>query len=703
MTVDDEEVDRIVADFLYEVEHGHRPDPSVWLARHPSHAAELAEFFADLGRFGSFLGLDSPTDPDATVDHRTETAVQPTEHFGEYELLGEVGKGAMGVVYRARPVGTNLVVALKQVPVGALSGSDMVRRFHEEVEHASGLQHPNIVRIFHVGEQDGRPFFTMELIEGGSLDGRIAKYRDDPTAAAAIVAKIAHAVHFAHQRRLLHRDLKPGNVLIDKDGEPHISDFGLSTKLDAAGAVTGGPIAGSIPWMAPEAVRGEHITTAVDVWALGVILYELLTGFRPFGGTDRNQVRQAILTTDPLPPRAIRKRLDRDLESVCMKALAKDPDKRYESASALALDLERWLRNEPVRARHTRPPERLLKWSRRHPAAAGVAGFLVLLLLAGVVAAGRTMHEVDARIRSEVCHGNEFAARHVASTVLARLHEFGDAVEETADDEEFKKACAAGDWKAVEPFIQKLTAMPAGKNAPPFATAFVVDDQGIIRAELPQRNTVVGSDFRNRDYVRGAVAQAGNSGSDRIHFSRVFTSKNDGLDKLAVSVPFYPKGRPGPVYVLGATIPTDANLGLGGLNDERRKAVLLAPRDSGPDSRPTEFVILVHPGYEPREASAAVPADRLRSGPAGFLPDDDYADPVAARHPQFAGRWLAGFADVPGTELVVLVQQPYEEAVAPYRAFFRRFLEWVGGAGIVAALLVAGMLIVRTRRVAGRG
>ena len=644
------------------------------------------------------LGLDAATDADATVDYGTATDVQPTEHFGEYELLGEVGRGAMGVVYRARPVGTNLVVALKQLPAGGLSGPDAVRRFRDEVENASGLRHPHIVRIYHVGEQDGRPFYTMELIEGGSLDSRIGRYRDDPRAAAALVAKVARAVHYAHQRRLLHRDLKPGNILVDEAGEPHIADFGLSTKLDAAGAVAGGPLAGSIPWMPPEAVRGEAITTAADVWALGVLLYELLTGFRPFGGTDRSQIRQAIQTTDPLPPRAVRPTLSRDLDAVCRKALAKDPDKRYESASELALDLERWLRDEPVRARRASPPERLFKWARRHPAAAGAAGFVAVLIVAGVAAAFRMAHDQEARLRDAVCRENEYAAGLVASTVLGRMREFGDAVEETADDGGFQRACAAGDWAAVETYLRRLTAHPARQNAPPFATAFVVDDHGIIRAELPQRHQVVGVDFRDRDYVRGAVARAGKSGPDRVHFSRVFTSKNDGLDKLAVSVPFYPKGRPGPVYVLGATIPTDANLGLGRLNDDRRKAVLLAPRDFGTDGPPAEYVVLVHPGYAAREASAALPADRLRAGPNGLLPDDDYADPVADHHPEYAGRWLAGFAPVPDTELVVLVEQPYQEAVAPYRAFFRRFLEWVAGAAVGAALLVAGLWLLRRHR-----
>jgi eukaryotic-like serine/threonine-protein kinase len=691
----DEELDQIVADFLRETERGRQPDPAAWIARHPSHASELSAFFADVGRFGSFLGIDSRTDPDATVDQRAAIEVKPAGRFGEYELLGEVGRGAMGVVYRARPAGTNLVVALKQLPEGGLVGADSTRRFREEVENASGLRHPHIVRIYHVGEQDGRPFYTMELIEGGSLDGRVNRYRDDPRAAAALVAKVARAVHYAHQRRLLHRDLKPGNILIDDAGEPHIADFGLATKLDQSGAVAGGVLAGSVPWMAPETLRGEPVTTAVDVWAIGVILYELLTGVRPFDGIDRSHIRQAIETTDPLPPRAIKPKISRDLEAICLKVLNKDPDKRYESGSALALDLERWLRNEPVRARRSSPPERLLKWSRRHPAAAGAAAFLALLIVVGMVSAFHMAHDMEVRVRDEVCRGNEFAAHHVASTVLGRLHEFGESVESTADDDALHRACAAGDWPAVERLLQQLTERRAGPNAPPFATAFVVDNTGIIRAEWPQRRLVVGIDVRNRDYFRGAVAKAG--GSSRVHLSRVFTSKNDGLDKLSVSVPFYPKGKPGPAYVLGATIPTDSSLGLGGLHDDRRKVVLLAPRDTAVDGPPSEYVVLVHPGYTAREPSARFPVDRLRPGAAGFLADDDYADPVGINHTEYAGRWLAGFAPVPDTELVVLVQQPYEQSVAPYPAFFRRFLEWFAVAGTGAALIVVVIWLIRRR------
>jgi eukaryotic-like serine/threonine-protein kinase len=680
-----DQLDRVIAAYLHELETGRSPVPADWIERHPEHAAELAEFFNNLDRFGSFLGLDEHVDPDATVAHGVATeAPGDTNRFGEYELLGEVGRGAMGVVFKARQVGANLVVALKQLPVGRLAGADAVARFRHEVENASGLSHPHIVPIYHVGEQDGRPFYTMALIQGGSLDGRIDKYRADPRATAMLVAKVARAVHHAHQRRLLHRDLKPGNILIDDAGEPHVADFGLSMRLDATGAAAGGPMAGSVPWMAPETIRGAALTTAVDVWALGVILYELLTGNRPFGGTERSQVCQAIASTDPPSPRTVNPRLSRDLDAICMRALAKDPDNRYESASALALDLERWLADEPVRARRTGPVERLVKWSRRHPAAAGVASFLAVLVVAGVAAAFRMANDQEARLRNEVCRGNEFAARHVASTLLGRLREFGDSIEAVADDELLLRACEQSDWPEVERLLRTRLNQP-------FATAFVVDPDGVIVAEWPQRQKVVGINVSDRDYVHGAVARAHRTASERVYYSRVFTSKNDGLDKLAVSIGFRSKVG-GRVWVLGATIPTDANLGLGGLHDERRKAVLLAPRDAGPDTAPSEYVVLVHPGYAPREPSVAMP---MR---ADLAADDDYADPVATHHPEYAGRWLAGFAPVPDTELVVLVQQPYREAVAPYRAFFRRFLEWLAGAAVGAAIFVAILWWLRVRR-----
>ncbi len=632
---------------------------------------------------------------DETVDLSSEDPPPPeAARFGDYELLGEVGRGAMGVVHRARLKGTNLVVALKEVRPAGSDRDFAARRFRDEIEAASGLRHPHIVPIFHVGENAAGPYYTMALIEGGSLEKHLQRFRDNPRGAATLVAKIARAIHHAHQRRVLHRDLKPGNVLIDEAGEPHVADFGLATRLDAEGAATAKAASGSLPWMAPEAVRGDPaLSTAVDVWALGVILYELLTWLRPFEAADRSTVRRKILESEPRPPRAINPKIDRDLEAICLGCLAKDPEKRYESAAELASDLDRWLRHEPVRARKVGRIERLLKWARRNPALAGGTAFLVILLVASTIAAISVAHDQEKRVTDEVCRGNEFAARHVASTLIARLHQFGDAVESAADDPQLHQACNGNDGPAIEEFLRKrLLAKPPGPGAPPFATAFVLDPEGTIRAESPQRNIVVGGNFAERDYFRGAAARANRP--DRVHLSKVFTSKNDGLDKLAVSVPFRPSGGKGPVWVLGATVPTDATLGLGGLHDDRRKAVLIAPRESDGS---TEYVILIHPGFASREPSVPFPAEVLRRSGDILLPDDNYTDPVAARHPEYAGRWLAGFAPVPDSDLIVLVQQPYEAAIAPQRAFLRRFADWVAAVAGLAALFIVGAWLLRRR------
>lgn len=693
MTAD---LDQIAADYLLAVERGESPDPAECIARHPQHAAELAAFFADLGVFGTFLGLTGPLD--ATTDYTPAGSTPLAERFGEYELVGEIGRGAMGVVHRARVAGTHLVVALKQVQAGGLDGADAVRRFREEVETVSALRHPNIVPIYHVGEQAGRPFFTMALVEGGSLDQHAARLQADRRAAVGLVAKVARAIHHAHQRRVLHRDLKPSNVLLDEAGEPHVADFGLATRLSASGAAAGGAPAGSLPWMAPEAVRGDPtLTTAIDTWALGVILYELLTGRRPFPGRTRGDIRRAILDGEPVPPRAHQPGLDRDLDAVCRRCLATDPDRRYESAMALALDLERWLRDEPVRARPSKRPERVARWVRRNPVLAGGLLALIAVVVGGAVAGFSVARDMEGVLRQEVCRGNEFAARHVASTLMGRLQDVGAPVLAAADQPALHRACAEADWDAASDRIRHL--MRADRTA--FATVFVLDPGGTIRAEWPGGNRVVGQNFRDRDYFRGAVARADRTGRERVHLSRVFRSRNDGLDKLAVSVPFRPGGPGGPVWVLGATLPTDADFGVGGLHDERRKAVLLAPRDVGPTAGAPEYVILVHPGYTAREPTVPVPPELLQPAPlTGFAPRDDYADPMAAAHPVYAGRWLIGFAPVPDTELVVLVQQPYAEVVNPHRTFFRRSVEWA--AATVALVGLIG-LTLRLRRSTRRG
>jgi WD40 repeat protein len=306
--------------------------------------------------------------------------------FGDYELIDELGRGGMGVVFRARQVSLDRTVALKMILKGELATAGDVARFRGEAEDAARLEHPNIVPIYEVGEFDGQPYYTMKLIDGGSLVGRPRTHlRDD----VALLATATRAVHYAHQRGLLHRDLKPGNILIDRDATPYITDFGLAKRTDGRTNVTRtGAVLGTPGYMAPEQARADKApTTAVDVWALGAILYERLTGRPPFAAETPLATLQQVLESEPARPRSVNTALDRDLETVCLKCLEKDPARRYGSAAALADELDRWLRGESIQARPVGPLERGWRWTRRHPGRAALVLLPVLMLFAWGVGA----------------------------------------------------------------------------------------------------------------------------------------------------------------------------------------------------------------------------------------------------------------------------------------------------------------------------
>ena len=714
-TADTDNLDAVIAGYLEAAERGTPPDPAEWLARHPAYAAQLAAFLVDLNRFGVFLNILPPLPTsDETADFRNVdqgASAATGERFGDYQLLGEIGRGAMGVVYRARPAGTNLVVALKRLRSEGSNGADATCRFREEVEAVSGLRHPNIVPVYHVGEDGDGPFYTMALVEGGSLDTHMRRLQGDARTAVTLMAKVARAVHHAHQRRILHRDLKPSNILLDEDGEPHVADFGLATRLSEFGAANAGPPAGSLPWMAPEAVRGDSVlTTAVDIWALGVILYELLTGVRPFRAEGRSKLAAKILANaPPLPPREVNPAVNHDLDAVCRRCLAVDLDRRYESASAVALELERWMRDEPVRARPPGRAERFTRWCRRNPALTAAILFLISLLIAGTAGSLELAQRRDEATRRAVCQDNEYTAELAAGAFLRRIDEHKTFVRDAADDRVLRAACAADDMETAQAILRRRFERPPARGIVPIASLYLLDQTSTLRAVWgvsPERASVVGERFGYRDYDRGARTKVGLPGLDCVHISQVFRARSDGLDKLAVSVAFRPADG-NPIWVLAATIATDPTLGLGVRDDARHKVVLLAPRETPAPLEPGEDpqrVILVHPSYEPREESVPFPADQLRCIPSsdgrlGFASNNDYRDPVRERHPECEGRWLAGFAPVEGTEMVVVVQQRDDEALAPERAFFRRFLAWaaglVGGAGLA---VFVGLRMARFRR-----
>jgi serine/threonine-protein kinase len=321
------------------------------------------------------------------ADPAAPATIEPPRSFGDYELLELIAAGGMGLVYKARRLSLNRVVAMKMIRLELLADTADLRRFRLEAEAAAQLDHPHLVPIHEVGPVGERPFFSMKLIDGGNLEGRLGRPADDPRVDAGLVALVAEAVHHAHQRGILHRDLKPANVLLDALGRPYAGDFGLACSLEGDSSLTqSGTILGTPGDMAPEQATGARggATTAADVYGLGAILYGLLTGRPPFkAATSVETLRQAI--DGPPAPRALNPEVDHDLEAVCLKCLRKDPHERYGSAEALAADLERWLVGDPVSVRPPSLTVLLRVWARQNFGSAGwaVAGGAACGLVVG--------------------------------------------------------------------------------------------------------------------------------------------------------------------------------------------------------------------------------------------------------------------------------------------------------------------------------
>ncbi len=306
-----------------------------------------------------------------------------------YEVLGEVDRGGMGVVYRAKQIGFNRIVALKMILSGSQAGPEERDRFHAEAEAVVRLQHPNIVQVHEVGEYEGKPFFSMEFCRGGGLDKKLGGTPLPPAEAAALAETLARALQHAHERGVVHRDLKPANVLLAEDGTLKVTDFGLAKRMDTAGRTQTGDVLGTPSYMAPEQAGGKsrEIGPACDVYALGAILYGCLTGRPPFRGPTALDTLAQVLTDDPVPPRRLQPRTPRDLETICLKCLEKLPIRRYATAAALADDLGRWRRGEAVRAQPPSVGYLLRKQFRRHRAALTVAAGMIALLVAVVTTA----------------------------------------------------------------------------------------------------------------------------------------------------------------------------------------------------------------------------------------------------------------------------------------------------------------------------
>ncbi|MFZ0917824.1 MAG: serine/threonine-protein kinase, partial [Candidatus Udaeobacter sp.] len=308
--------------------------------------------------------------------------------LGDYELLEEVGRGGQGVVFRARQKSLNRTVALKVISLGQWASEAHLKRFRREAEAAASLDHPCIVPIYEVGERDGSCYFSMKFVEGGQLDDVVRRKPMSIRQAAELIAKMARTVHYAHEHGIVHRDIKPGNILLDVKGEPHLTDFGLARLAETESAMTRTmEVLGTPSYMAPEQAAGNNpagagFTTATDVYGLGAVLYQLLTDHPPFAGGTTFETIKLVLDTEPRQPRLLNRKIDRELSTICLKCLEKDPKRRYSSALALAEDLEHWLKHEPIHAKRSGFFTRARKWVRRNPTSALLTASLIALAAA---------------------------------------------------------------------------------------------------------------------------------------------------------------------------------------------------------------------------------------------------------------------------------------------------------------------------------
>jgi WD40 repeat protein/tRNA A-37 threonylcarbamoyl transferase component Bud32 len=383
----------IHSEYLLRKEFQAAPPPEEYLQRFPRYALRLRQQI----EMDRVLEADSVLDPDATIAPESSIAgrlastasLSTVADFPEvvgHEILKELGRGGMGVVYQARHVKLKRMVALKMVLAREHISTQELVRFHVEAEAVARLQHPNIIQIYETGEQEGRPFFSLEFADGGSLAQKLNGKPKDIRQAARLGKILARAMHYAHQRGIVHRDLKPANVLLTTQGVVKITDFGLAKMLDTKSRHTKvGSILGTPSYMAPEQAAGltSKIGPATDIYSVGTILYEVLTGRPPFLADTPMDTLLRVAIDEPVPPSQLRPGLPADLEAICLKCLRKEPDKRYLTAQELADDLGRFLEGKLVRARHAGRWERLVKWARRRPAVAALSLLVLVAVLAG--------------------------------------------------------------------------------------------------------------------------------------------------------------------------------------------------------------------------------------------------------------------------------------------------------------------------------
>ncbi len=633
-----------------------------------------------------------------------EPPLKPGTLFGDYELGEVLGRGGMGVVYRAQHVGIHRSVALKLIRSGDLASEGEVLKFRAEA--AANLDHPNIVPVFHFGECEGQPFFTMRWVEGGNLAEALERSRFTQRQALTLLAAVARAVHHAHQAGVLHRDLKPTNILLDKGGQPHVADFGIARRLgELAGDNAPGMVSGHPDYMAPEQALGESCgSVAADVYGLGVIFYEMLTGALPQRGTAYES---------PVPrPSAVEPRVLPALDLICLKCLEREPLLRYESASQLAEDLERCLRGELPEVRPRGTVTRLWWRLRHHPFLATAIAGALFVGVAAIAIALRVSGSQEHILRRDVLKINAYAAQATAGQVLFKLSELSDQLLRCATDEAAAARIGLGLSPHLEPASSEQFLRRCGA-ATTFDSIHLFDDHGSLLTGFPFVNAQIGRDYAFREYFQGAK-RLGELARPGVHVGRAIKSEADDQYKISLAAPVFAGGRW--LGVVLASIGTDSTLGSLQLpNDDRHMVILVGLRDRqrAEAALPQQHLVLIHHGLSHGQAVviegpqlgkltraandglvAGVEQFEL-SGPDRVLADDQHRDPL------IPGRWLAAYAPVGNTGYAVIVQTAEASAVATIQTAVAELVGASGGLfalGMILVLFGAQLVSLRRRR-----
>lgn len=664
--------------------------------------------------------------PPAPPPVDAEDASDLPRRFGDYELLAEVARGGMGVVFRARQISLNRTVAVKMILAGQLSGDAAVKRFRAEASAVARLQHPGIVAAHEVGEVAGTHFFSMDFVDGRSLADMSRTAPLPARRAARYVRDAAEAIEHAHRHDILHRDVKPSNLLIDQDDRVRVTDFGVACCLEAgADATASGAVLGTPSYMSPEQASGHRSRQgpAADVYSLGATLYALLTGRPPFQADTPLETLRQVVNEAPARPRVLNRNIPADLETIALKCLRKEPAQRYASAQALADDLRRFLEGQPILARRASQLDRVWRWTRRNPALAALTFFSVLLAL--VLATAATLRLADAQSAATRLAERNAAALSACAADAARqaermrfeLRELSRPVLEFARDASLVAAMGRGEISVAEAQLHRAAAaMNAAESdarwvnrAAPFESWFLLDTNGVLLARWPARPGP--TSFADRDYLHGAMDNAAASGLGAVHVSHVYRSRVDGLHKVGLSVAVTEGGR-----VLGVVMASLSTADTAPLNDDARKTALLARLDPEPgDAATNQLVVLLHPAYSAKVPAVVLSADEFKDFPqpsAGReLAEPEtktsaaaYRDPVASRDAAYAGEWLAGLAVVGNTGLLLVNQVRPLAPSAEDRALARDERFWKGaGVGLATVVVLPLLLVLLWRRFGPRG